>query len=91
MFNFLLIDETLSTPQETAPLESPVLQPSLLRPFQPVEPSNDEGNMEPNLLSKDVAVALQQRLEKYKQALEQAKKESNSSKTRRMGRIVKVL
>lgn len=39
---------------------------------------------------KDVAEALQQRLEKYQSAMDQAKKEGNSSKARRMGRIVKV-
>jgi len=34
--------------------------------------------------------ALQQRLDKYQSATDQAKKEGNSSKARRMGRIVKV-
>ncbi|XP_073257066.1 coiled-coil and C2 domain-containing protein 1-like isoform X1 [Porites lutea] len=38
---------------------------------------------------KDVMEALQQRLEKYQSATDQAKKEGNSSKARRMGRIVK--
>lgn len=38
-----------------------------------------------------VIEALNQRLEKYKSAEEQAKAEGNTSKGRRMGRIVKVL
>lgn len=47
-------------------------------------------NLEPPPPPKDVAEALQQRLEKYQQATDQAKQEGNSSKARRMGRIVKV-
>ena len=39
---------------------------------------------------KDVMEALQQRLDKYQSATDQAKKEGNSSKARRMARIVKV-
>ena len=46
--------------------------------------------MEPPPPPKDVAEALQQRLDKYQSATDQAKKEGNSSKARRMGRIVKV-
>ena len=58
------------------------------------EESGGEGsaakNLEPPPPPKDVAEALQQRLEKYKHAESQAKQEGNSSKARRMGRIVKV-
>ena len=39
---------------------------------------------------KDIAEALQQRLAKYQSGMDEAKKDGNSGKARRMGRIVKV-
>ena len=52
--------------------------------------SSSAKSLEPPPPPKNVAEALQQRLEKYQQAENQAKQEGNSSKARRMGRIVKV-
>lgn len=53
-------------------------------------PSNQQADSGLPPSPKDVNEALQQRLHKYQQAAEKAKQEGNSSKSRRMGRIVKV-
>ena len=48
------------------------------------------ASSEPPPPPSSVLEALQQRLEKYESAANQAKEEGNGSKARRMGRIVKV-
>lgn len=53
-------------------------------------PSTQKTDPGPPPPPKDVNEALQQRLQKYQQAAGKAKEEGNSSKARRMGRIVKV-
>lgn len=59
---------------------------------QPVGGSGGtEENIGPPPPPKDIMEALQQRLAKYQAGVDQAKKEENSSKARRMGRIVKVV
>ncbi|XP_015750034.1 PREDICTED: coiled-coil and C2 domain-containing protein 1-like, partial [Acropora digitifera] len=52
--------------------------------------SSAPKNLEPPPPPKDVAEALQQRLAKYQSGMDEAKKDGNSGKARRMGRIVKV-
>ncbi|XP_015772326.1 PREDICTED: coiled-coil and C2 domain-containing protein 1-like [Acropora digitifera] len=51
--------------------------------------SSAPKNLEPPPPPKDVAEALQQRLAKYQSGMDEAKKDGNSGKARRMGRIVK--
>jgi len=65
-------------------------QPSTSTAAESAEESSAPKNLEPPPPPKNVAEALQQRLEKYQHATNQAKQEGNSSKARRMGRIVKV-
>lgn len=65
-------------------------QPSTSAAAESGGESSAPKNLEPPPPPKDVAEALQQRLEKYQHATNQAKEEGNSSKSRRMGRIVKV-
>lgn len=65
-------------------------QPSTSAAAESGGESSAPKNLEPPPPPKDVAEALQQRLEKYQHATNQAKQEGNSSKARRMGRIVKV-
>ncbi|XP_031551489.1 coiled-coil and C2 domain-containing protein 1-like [Actinia tenebrosa] len=76
--------ETESRQQSGSPTSEPQPGPST-QPDQPSQ-SNNMGIPPP---PKDVNEALQQRLEKYQQAANKAKEEGNSSKARRMGRIVK--
>lgn len=65
-------------------------QPSTSAAAESGGESSAPKNLEPPPPPKDIAEALQQRLEKYQHATNQAKQEGNSSKARRMGRIVKV-
>ena len=65
-------------------------QPSTSTAAESGGESSAPKNLEPPPPPKDVSEALQQRLEKYQHATNQAKQEGNSSKARRMGRIVKV-
>lgn len=69
--------------QSGSPTQEPQPGPSGMSTSQ----EKDEGPPPP---PKDVLDALQQRLHKYQQASDKAKEEGNSSKARRMGRIVKV-
>ena len=71
-----------------APPEQP--KPSAAPEPQSGGASSAPKSTEPPPPPKDILEALQQRLEKYVAASEQAKQEGNSGKSRRMGRIVKV-
>uniref|UniRef100_A0A2M4BDE7 Coiled-coil and C2 domain-containing protein 1-like n=1 Tax=Anopheles marajoara TaxID=58244 RepID=A0A2M4BDE7_9DIPT len=73
--------------QQDAEVPSPSATPMAPAPEQPAE-EEDEG--EENLIqASTVLEALEQRLDKYKSVEQAAKDEGNSSKARRMGRIVK--
>ena len=80
--------ETLPVSQQSVPPTD--VQPSTSAAAESGGQSSAPKNLEPPPPPKDVAEALQQRLEKYQHATDQAKQEGNSSKARRMGRIVKV-
>uniref|UniRef100_A0A2M4AEX3 Coiled-coil and C2 domain-containing protein 1-like n=1 Tax=Anopheles triannulatus TaxID=58253 RepID=A0A2M4AEX3_9DIPT len=74
--------------QQDAEVPSPST-PMAPAPGQPAE-AEDEDEGEENLIqASTVLEALEQRLEKYKSVEQAAKDEGNSSKARRMGRIVK--
>lgn len=73
------------TPKSPQKEENPVQQSS-----EPPEETPEPAVTEPALLSANTVLeALQQRLEKYKSEEAKAKTDGNSSKARRMGRIVK--
>lgn len=73
------------TPKSPQKEENPVQQSS-----EPPEETPEPAVAEPALLSANTVLeALQQRLEKYKSEEAKAKTDGNSSKARRMGRIVK--
>ncbi|XP_027040976.1 coiled-coil and C2 domain-containing protein 1-like isoform X1 [Pocillopora damicornis] len=88
-----------SVPQASSAMTPPASQESVAPPAKATPSSAAKGeaggesssakSLEPPPPPKNVAEALQQRLEKYQQAENQAKQEGNSSKARRMGRIVK--
>ncbi|XP_078361651.1 coiled-coil and C2 domain-containing protein 1-like isoform X1 [Oculina patagonica] len=89
-----------SLPQASSSGETPPVSQQSVNPPADPQPSTSAAaesggessapkNLEPPPPPKDVAEALQQRLEKYQHATNQAKEEGNSSKSRRMGRIVK--
>ena len=54
-------------------------------------PSQASSNSGPPPAPKTVLEALEQRLEKYQSGVQDAQKEGNSGKARRMNRIVKVV
>ncbi|XP_068748558.1 coiled-coil and C2 domain-containing protein 1-like isoform X2 [Montipora capricornis] len=73
--------------QSTAP--SADTQPSTASDHGSSGTGSAPKKLEPPPPPKDAAEALQQRLDKYQSAMDEAKKEGNSGKARRMGRIVK--
>ncbi|XP_050094412.1 coiled-coil and C2 domain-containing protein 1-like isoform X2 [Anopheles aquasalis] len=81
-----------SKPKEEAKLQQDAEVPSPSTPMAPApeQPGEDEDEGEENLIqASTVLEALEQRLDKYKSVEQAAKDEGNSSKARRMGRIVK--
>ncbi|EDO41324.1 predicted protein [Nematostella vectensis] len=82
-------EPSLSTASAPQPVSEPRQQSGSPTSSPQPGPSESSKDTEPPPPPKDVADALQQRLEKYTEAANKAKEEGNSSKARRMGRIVK--
>ncbi|XP_049539660.1 coiled-coil and C2 domain-containing protein 1-like isoform X2 [Anopheles darlingi] len=81
-----------SKPKEEEKLQQDAEVPSPSTPMASAseQPAEDEDEGEENLIqASTVLEALEQRLDKYKSVEQAAKDEGNSSKARRMGRIVK--
>uniref|UniRef100_A0AAG5DMJ8 Coiled-coil and C2 domain-containing protein 1-like n=1 Tax=Anopheles atroparvus TaxID=41427 RepID=A0AAG5DMJ8_ANOAO len=74
-------------PKEEAKMQQDAEVPS--QPSLAESPAEEEAAEENLILGSTVLEALEQRLEKYRSAEQAAKEEGNSSKARRMGRIVK--